>query len=727
MPRTKHYIRDVWVDRDVYNLHQDFMTGIGQEFGIRWMRYTSPIDTTDISGFSCNENLTHQAIFGTGEKPQNVQGLHVVVFPGLPFEEADFEDVQKCIDRLLEVPDLSDRVHTIRTPKDLEVACQAFSRMKHIVLDFETSTLDASEKSARILCAAAGDGRNVWVMPFNHKQKSSTVESQRAFIEAVLRVPRFVAHNAKFELRWLLANGYQMPEVFFDPMVVHHLLDERSPHDLGHLTYLYAPDIAGYWRTLDSQVENDDYETAKLSDLMLYNGMDVIATDIVAGSLFKELCKDSSLKSVWDNNVKNLIPILAEMEHHGFEIDHKELSSLTTYWTTINTNSKEFLQSKVAHWFKDFNPGSHVQVKKLMYDYLDQDIKRWIKRSKKTGNRSPSVDATTLQRMKVTCKDKAITAIIDALLAFNKSKTMMSTFLTTFKEKSERSIDHRLHTNFNIHVVETGRLSSSNPPLQNMPTSEALIEKGYKPIKTLFVSRFHYGMLVQGDGSQLELRVAAMYVPADETFRRAFIDGKDLHGEMAAKIYGPKYTKDQRTRAKRTNFSAVFDIWADTLADQLNITSAEAQKLLDTFRSMHPELYKWFDLLWEQAKQDGFARSFMGRKRHIGQELTDSGTYTESIKRQVWNFPIQCTAWELTSTCLINLHRRLKEGRMKSVIIGTVHDSIIVDCPDSEAQTVAHWMRAEFERLNTVFEWATVPLKMDVSYGINLHNKIDLK
>jgi len=655
-------------------------------------------------------------------------GIRYVVFPNVNGGISDVGGFERAIGVLNSVETPKGSIRIITTPKELAEAIEYLRTLAYVVCDFETTTLDPYLPGARVLTLAAGNRDRVYVMPMSHKDSPwrGNVTAQRDFIRAVYFSRHMVAHNAKFELRWFLALGQSLRYIDFDPMVVHHLLDENSAHDLETLAAQYT-NFAGYSHEFSSSLtDKHNYESAPFDLLCRYNGMDVLVTDYVTVALRNELerAENDKIRQCWQDINQPLISLLAEMEHAGFVLDEDKLVELTAWYegrqAYYEGEVKKYRQ--LQQFFRDrpnFNFGSTVQLQSLLYGELGFKQMRghMTEPSTKFPKGQPSTNKEAIKAMKATGKH---IPVLDGLAMRTKCNSMLKAFLYVFQGKLDNSTDGKLHTNFNQHIVETFRLSSSGPNMMNLPRSEDLANLGLEFPKRVFVSRFDGGELVQADLSQIELRVAGMY-SKDPVFVNAFAEGRDLHGEMAEFVYGKGYTKEQRYKAKRTNFSAVFDIGAAALAPQIEATVDEAQELIDSFKELHHVLFEWFNELWAQAQFDGYVENFLGRRRHIRMELSRAFKQHEidAVRRSTWNFPIQSSAADIMLTGMLALREAMRKHQMKSVILGMVHDSIIVDAYPGESERMMSGIKSIFE--NLPYDWLTIPVRIDVAHGPNLH------
>lgn len=741
MPHSENKIK-VHVPYDVYKQHERFLKSVFNACGV-WLI------PCDIVGFELKEGniialFTEKHLSPFGRKGHAAWigkefkegGARCVVFPDPADDDMNDTQFELAMKVLLKVDTDNLDIRIVGTEQEIVTMLDWASKQPYLAVDFETKFLDSHQKDAKILSIAVGSMDRAYVLPIAHND-SSFFGEERLIMDVLKEIaahPNLVMHNAKYEIRWFLSCGIKIKSIYFDTMLAHHLLDESSGHGLDLLAKLYTP-YGGYEQAFEqSLIDPHDYESAPIEGLLHYNGLDVIMTSLCARELSRQLLEEPKLHALYRELILPLVPVIAQMEEHGFEIDRRELKSLVLWYEKEQTNLEEKIKNaKATYAFfveqevktkKPFNFNSYPQIRKLLYDHLKFPVKRKTKKTKKGGGGNPAVDEVAIVMMKQSNKH---VEVLNNILQRTKVNTIIK-YLYIYGQNVVGMNDKRLRTNYNMHVVETGRLSSSKPPLQNVATNESLLEMNLKPIKSIFVSRFNNGMMIQADYKQLELRTATMYTIAyglpDETFIRAFEHGRDLHGEMAERVYGKGFTKDQRNKAKRTNFSAVFDISAKQLAINLETTEEEAADLIKSFRALHPNLYEMFDGWWDKAKRVGWIENFLGRRRRIAKELerAEDRWQEEDIKRQVWNFPIQSTAAEMTMAGMLYLQQIISQKKFQSIIVGNVHDSIIVDAHPREIDLMCRLINRIFSGLGQVYDWITVPIEVDIAVGANLRD-----
>lgn len=623
----------------------------------------------------------------------------------------------------------------VSTNIQVDKALIKIAKINPVCIDYETKTLNSYHPDAKVLSISVGNKDTVFAFPLFHKDSPLDGKKTIAKIIKMLSKKDIIGHNTKFEQRWSIFLGYSNLNFVFDTMLAHHTLNETGYNGLKDLVLTFIPEYAGYEEEVHKlMIVKNDFESCPLFDLLQYNAIDVKVTYMLY-EIFSEMLVADGLDKLTVTDMEKSKAI-TRMEDNGMIVDKKVLEKLHQDYIGIVDKKRDEVKKypQLKKFFDkrpNFNFNSAPQKVQLLYESplgLKFPVLKRTKPSKTFPNGVASCAQDTLTILKGENKHKKI---LDLMIGVEKANTQIKSFLNVFSKEILLNKDGRIRSNFNMHTVETFRLSSSKPNLQNITTSEKLEKFKLLPIKPVFTSRFKNGKIVQGDYSQIELRIAGMY-SGDALFHDAFIKGLDLHSDLAEHIYGKNFTKLERAKAKRTNFSAIFDVHADSLSKELDITVKEADKLLTGFRSAHPDLYYWFDEIWKKARKDGYIVSVFGRKRHIQDELDMAidEWEMEQIKRQVWNFPIQNTAGELTLRALTYVDRELIKLKMKSVIICSVHDSIILDCPSNEYKKAMEILDyvcvGHMTKLFKKF-FGKIPIKMDIEYGDDMHNTKPMK
>ena len=411
---------------------------------------------------------------------------------------------------------------------------------------------------------------------------------------------------------------------------------------------------------------------------------------------WEALKADADLWNLYNEVELPLVPVLREMEAAGVRIDVPKLKQAETALTE-ELNALE--QRIYALAGEPFNINSPRQVGELLFDKLQLDSKA---KKSKTGQYSTS------EEVLVALKEKH--EIVGLILDYRELKKLISTYISTLPGYIAE--DGKIHTTYNQTVTATGRLSSSNPNLQNLPIRSErgrFIREAVIPDEgCLFLS---------ADYSQIELRLMAHF-SQDEHMLAAFRSGQDIHAATAAKIYGlpiDQVTKDQRRKAKTANFGIIYGISAFGLAQQLDCSRSEAKQLIDDYFAAFPRVISYIESQKELARQKGYAETLFGRKRYLPDIHSHNATVRSFAERNAVNAPIQGTAADIIKMAMVSIHRRLKEENLQAQMIMQVHDELNFNVPAAEVDRVREIVVSEMQ--NAVH--LSIPLIAECGVGEN--------
>ena len=411
---------------------------------------------------------------------------------------------------------------------------------------------------------------------------------------------------------------------------------------------------------------------------------------------WEALKADTDLWNLYNEVELPLVPILREMEAAGVRID---VSRLKEAEATLTEELKALEQRIYELAGESFNINSPRQVGELLFDKLKLDAKA---KKSKTGQYSTS------EEVLVAIKDRH--EVVGAILDYRALSKLISTYISALP--GYMAADGKIHTTYNQTVTATGRLSSSNPNLQNLPIRSErgkLIRQAVIPDEgCLFLS---------ADYSQIELRLMAHF-SQDEHMLAAFRSGQDIHAATAAKIYGlpiEQISKDQRRKAKTANFGIIYGISAFGLAQQLDCSRAEAKQLIDDYFAAFPRVIQYIESQKELARQRGYAETLFGRKRYLPDINSQNATVRSFAERNAVNAPIQGTAADIIKMAMVSIHRRLKEEKLRAQMIMQVHDELNFNVPAAEVDRVREIVVSEMQ--NAVH--LSIPLIAECGVGNN--------
>ena len=562
---------------------------------------------------------------------------------------------------------------------------------KHVVVDLETTGLDMFAPDGDILCVGTSNKDHTGYC-------TPDVERTRK----VLTDPSVVkiGHNAKFDYKWLRTKGIRMRGSLHDTLVAAHLLDENLPsYGLKELAIQYT-NMGRYAEPMERAVKLVKKDMRKVPAKIRdhYCAMDVDATHQLY-ALFKPQLKEQGLWPLYQLSMAGM-KVMAEAECSGVKIDmtrHAYLSKL--YRKKITRFGSEI--KEVAG--EDFNVNSTVQLANLLVTQMGMPV---ISMTKK--NRISMTKATLLQMLPYDKSD-----VLKKVLLYRKYNKEYGLY---FKEGCKFvSADGFVHTDIKIHGARTGRYSSTNPNLQNIPKVSQL--------KTMFVSRFKRGQIVQIDYDQGELRILA-HQSQDKRMLAVFRAGKDIHSATAAEVLGKKIvhvTEEERAMGKTLNFAIIYGIQAFHLGERLGISTSAASRFLKEYRERYKGVAEYIAAMEEQIVNDGFVTSLFGRKRRILIGDPDDEKYVAKVKRQAVNAPIQGGLGDLNVLSTVALSKRIRYHKMKTLILFPVHDSLVLDCPTEEVDLLKNIANDVFCNPDTSkfgFKF-NVPLTIGVGFGSN--------
>ena len=405
---------------------------------------------------------------------------------------------------------------------------------------------------------------------------------------------------------------------------------------------------------------------------------------------------DADLWNLYNDVELPLVPVLREMEAAGVRFDTAKLKQAEQQLTAELNDLEQRIYEMAG---ENFNINSPRQVGELLFDKLKLDAKA---KKSKTGQYSTS------EEVLVALKENH--PIVGAILDYRELKKLITTYISALPEYI--AADGKIHTTYNQTVTATGRLSSSNPNLQNLPIRS---ERG-KLIREAVIPD-EGCMFLSADYSQIELRLLA-HMSQDEHLLQAFRSGQDIHAATAARIFRKpldQISKDERRKAKTANFGIIYGISAFGLAQQLDCPRAEARQLIDDYFAAFPGVIRYIEKQKEIARQRGFAETLFGRKRYLPDILSNNATVRSFAERNAVNAPIQGTAADIIKIAMVAIHRRLKEEHLQAQMIMQVHDELNFNVPEAEVEKVRQIVVSEMQ--NAVH--LSVPLIAECGVGKN--------
>ena len=472
----------------------------------------------------------------------------------------------------------------------------------------------------------------------------------------------------------------------FDTVVAAYLLDsDRSEFDEVYLADTYLQMALPAARGAEGAGEDAPAPAARTAALTL----------ALVAPLRDRMARENAA-NVFDGIEMPLVPVLAKMERAGMLVDPDRLHSLSEGLATQIADVERSIRDLAGD--ETFNIGSPMQLSHVLFDVMGLPAKGL----KKTKRGYYSTNAKVLSDL---ARDHEIVRLI---LDWREKSKIKSTYLDTLGPL--RRGDGRVHTTYNQTITATGRLSSSDPNLQNIPTRSEL----GRTVKTAFSAGA--GVFLAVDYSQIELRLLA-HLSGDEHLVRAFNEGEDFHAETAARVFGvpvSEVTPDLRSRAKAVNFGIVYGQQAYGLSQSLHISMAEARDMIDRYYEAYPGVRTFLDNVVARAKQTGYAETMYGRRRHIPELKAKNPQLRGFGERTAMNHPMQGTAADIIKIAMARVSRRLEEEGFAAHMILQVHDELDFECPVDEVERLTAMVRDVMEHVVDL----RVPLIAEASTGI---------
>lgn len=489
---------------------------------------------------------------------------------------------------------------------------------------------------------------------------------------------KILGYDAKSDFRVLMDNGYAPEGLEYDMLLASYVKDPNRRHDLDSQALDFLKHIM-------TEYDDDDFVKFACDEVYsIYRLYDV----------WQKKLKENEQELVVQIEIPLTI-VLAKMEHFGVSIDVEYLKELSAYMTEKLAELEDIIYQLAGG---PFNINSPKQVAEVLFDKLE--IKNKKKKSRSTG-------AEVLEEL---AEEYEICDYILQHRKFSKLKSTYADVLPTLISKR----DGRLHTTYNQALTVTGRLSSSNPNLQNIPIRT---EEGNKIRAAFCAADKENSLIMSADYSQIELRLLA-HISGDEHLIKAFNSGEDIHAITASKVFGvklDKVTKEMRRKAKAVNFGIVYGQSKYGLAKNLGITNNEAQEFIDKYFKTYPGVKEYMNEEVEFVNKKGYVETIFGRKRYLSAEL-NSSTYSirEFAQRAAINQPLQGTAADLIKMAMVKVERELEAKNLKTKMIMQVHDELVFEVPKEELEIVKELVMRCMELKNIPLR---VPLVVDVNCG----------
>jgi DNA polymerase-1 len=593
----------------------------------------------------------------------------------------------------------TDHLYQLLTqPEECRMFAAKLLKQKSVAWDTETTSLDPVEAELVGMSFSYAKGKAYYInMPTSRQEAQGIVDLFKPFFldENIEKV----GQNLKYDMAVLEKYGVEVRGPIFDTMLAHYLLQPDMRHGIDVLaeTYLRYEKVHTE-ELIGSKGKNQgnmrDVAPEKVAE---YAGEDAdIALQLK--QLFEPKLVETGVQKVFAEIETPLVPVLADMEYAGVNID---VPGLNAYSAQLN-DALIILEKEITDLAGfPFNIGSPKQLGEVLFDHL-----KLLSKPKKTK----TGQYATGEEVLVTLKDKH--PIIEKILDYRETGKLKSTYVDALPKLINPKTG-RVHTTFNQTVAATGRLSSTNPNLQNIPIRT---EKG-RYIRKMFVPRDKNHLLLSADYSQIELRIIAA-LSNDASMIGAFKNGEDIHAATAAKVFGiplNEVTRQQRSNAKAVNFGLIYGQGAFGLSQQTGLSRTEAKEIIEQYFATYPGILTYMETQQELARKLGYVETIMGRKRYLRDINSQNAVVRSAAERNAINAPIQGSAADVIKIAMINIYRKMASQKFTAKMVLQVHDELVFDVPKSEVDDLEALVKHEME--NSV--QLEVPLLAESGKGNN--------
>jgi len=604
---------------------------------------------------------------------------------------------------LLAEKNITNTEHTyvlVQTADEIKTLLTTLLAQTEICFDTETTNIDANEAELVGMSFSIKKGEGYYVPCPADKKETLAILEQFAPLFSSTKI-NWVGQNLKYDMLVLKWYGVELKGNTFDTMLAHYLIEPegRRSMDLLSAQYLgYEPvhidELIG--KKGKTQGNMRDVEVEKVKE---YAAEDADIT-LQLKQVFVPLLKEKDVQRVFDEVENPLVRVLTDMEFEGVKID---VGFLNDYSKELEKDAKQFEENVYATAGVRFNLASPKQLGEVLFEILKIDPK-----AKKTKTGQYATGEDVLQKL---ANNNPIVADI---LGFRELTKLKSTYVDALPQIIN-SKTGRVHTSYAQAVAVTGRLSSNNPNLQNIPIRS---DRG-REIRKAFIPRDNNHVLVSADYSQIELRIVAA-ISGDPNMCEAFKQGKDIHTATAAKVYNipeSEVTKEMRYKAKSVNFGIIYGQGAFGLADNLGIPRSEAKEIIDNYKKEFVGITSYMDDTIKFAQANGYVQTLMGRKRWLKDINSSNFTVRGYAERNAINSPIQGTAADMIKLAMIKIHNEMKKGSWQSKMILQVHDELVFDAAKDEVEELKKLI---IENMTTAMILPNdVPVEAEVGSGAN--------
>ena len=581
----------------------------------------------------------------------------------------------------------------------VKLLMQNLMNQTSVCFDTETTGIDALNAELVGLALSWEKGKAFYVpFPENQEEAQQLIEKFRPFFEN--ETIEKIGQNIKYDLKILANYGISVKGKLFDTMIAHYLINPDMRHNMDVLseTYLkYSP------KSIETLIGKKGKNQKSMRDVNLEDIKEYAAEDaditFQLKEVFSPILDKAETKKLFDEIEIPLIPVLAAMESEGIRLDVEFLKKMSI---DMQKDITEFEQKIYETAGEKFNLASPKQLGDILFEKLK--IGGAKQKKTKTGQY-----ATGEEVLSYLVNEHQI---VKDILEWRQMVKLQSTYIDALPNQVDPKTQ-RVHTDYMQTVAATGRLSSNNPNLQNIPIRT---ERG-RLIRKAFIARDENYTLVSADYSQIELRIIAA-LSGEENMIKAFQNNEDIHKSTAAKVFNvplEEVTKEQRSNAKTVNFGIIYGVSAFGLSNQTNLSRKESAELIDAYYATYPKLKAYMANQVDFARENGYVQTVLGRRRYLKDINSANAMVRSGAERNAVNAPIQGSAADIIKIAMINIHQKLTSENWQSKMLLQVHDELVFDVHNSELEKIQPMIKHEMEN---AFKLA-VPLDVELGMGRN--------
>ncbi len=578
----------------------------------------------------------------------------------------------------------------------MKLFLQNLLKQEHVCFDTETTGLNPLIAELVGIAFSWEAGKGFYIpFPEDRNEAQELIEQLRPFFEAE-HITK-IGQNLKYDIKVLAKYNIEVKGTLFDTMLAHYLINPDMRHNMDVLaeTYLnYTP--VSITELIGKKGKNQlSFRQVPIDKQTEYAVEDADITFQLKEHFAPELTEAKTVSLFKDIEIP-LLRVLADMEIEGINLDKGFLQSLSE---ELDSDIKTLEQKIYTEAGEEFNIASPKQLGVILFEKM-----KLVDKPKKTKTGQYSTAEDVLSYL---AKDHDI---IQNILDFRGLSKLKSTYVDALPTQVDENTG-RVHTDYMQTVAATGRLSSNNPNLQNIPIRT---ERG-RQVRKAFVPRNEEHTLLAADYSQIELRIIAA-LSKEETMIEAFKNGEDIHASTAAKVFNvpiEEVSREQRSNAKTVNFGIIYGVSAFGLSNQTSLSRSEAKELIDTYYKTYPKLRNYMSEQVDFARENGYVQTVLGRRRYLKNINSANAIVRGAAERNAVNAPIQGSAADIIKIAMINIHKKLKEGNYKTKMLLQVHDELVFDVFKPELEEIKVLIKTEMENAYTL----EVPLDVDLGLG----------